>query len=90
MKAYFMKGIDKSHPNVWVSTNFFYRDNQRSPNVKANMKKISKVLKENGFKSKMCEFEPRGWGIRVHCVGVELDEADEAYFVLLTHDGIDI
>ena len=85
-----MKGIDRNHPNVWVNTNLFYRDTQHCPETKANIKKVMKILKENGFKPKMCKFEPRGWGVTVHCVSIEPDEADEAFFTLFAHDGFDI
>jgi hypothetical protein len=86
----FKKGIDKEHPNVWSSSNLFYGANKRIKGRKKQFKTVIKILKERGFAAEIREFAPNNWDFTVHAVCLDLDAAQEAYFIIFANDGIEI
>lgn len=90
MKVKFLKGINKSRPNEWVSNNLFYTDDNNNAIKKYQMKETIRVLKEYGFCAEIKKFNPNNWTITIDAVCLTLNEADEAHFILLTNDGIEI
>jgi hypothetical protein len=86
----FVKGIDKTQPDVWVSTNLFSTAGRRN-DQKKKLKLLVKVLKAHGIKSKIARIKPDGWnGLEASTVFIDHDEANEAFFIMVAANGIEI
>ena len=89
MKVKFEKGIDKMRPEVWSSSNLFTVVGTRDSRNK-KLKLLKSKLNEHGIRCNIENFAPNNWTLKVRVVVIEPDEANEAFFLLLAADGIDI
>jgi len=73
----------------WVSTNLFAIANERDSR-RPKLKKLIKILKEHGIKSKIATFIPTHWTVLVDAVVIDQEESNEAFFIILANAGIEV
>ena len=82
----FIKGGDKTRPEVWASSNLFALADNKKDSRRQKLKKLVKILKQRGVKSKIESFYILT-SINVEAVCIDTDKANEAYFLLLASNG---